>query len=311
LNHKHAPQILIETSRATVSSEGKKFLIAGNMLVGDTVNKNSRRYSSAVLSKAVNEIKPLVQCGAMFGTLGHCESADPMKVSHVIKSLNKRGSNYYGVAQCLDEGAGKVLQSIIRAGGQLGFSRKGTGTIVEENGVQEVQDDYRILSLDCVLDPSNGRDTALRVIQESTEAAKSLGSPTGYSIVMNLLQQLEDKYPGIAAASKNIIDFDKDIMPYTDPNTKETWLQIAERDRANIIQKLAALQLALQDYGNIGKQTFSSYAQLIAQTSCPIKKQVYQREAAKEIHGHRLIKDTCNLLQRIGKNNHSLNHPPK
>jgi hypothetical protein len=107
-----------------------RFYIEGNLLIDDKVNLNNRRYSSDLLSESVADVSDRIRQKSLFGHLGHVgPNNDPTRVSHVIESLTQKGSNWWGRARVISEGGGKILQSILRAGGAIGMSSAGLGSV--------------------------------------------------------------------------------------------------------------------------------------------------------------------------------------
>jgi hypothetical protein len=127
----NSPQLLTETHKATISSVGKKFMIESNMMIPNKKTLNGRVYSEAVCDKCCTEVQDKIRRGQFFGMLGHTPSGsggnvNPLQISHVVKSLRKTNEGIWrGKCEVIDEGCGKLLQSLIRAGASLGISSSG------------------------------------------------------------------------------------------------------------------------------------------------------------------------------------------
>src|SRR5262249_2387845 len=104
---------------------------------------------------AVDRIQERIRSGQMMGTLGHEESTGVSldRVSHVVQSLTRRGDSWVGRSRVVDAGAGNILKAIIDAGGKVGMSSRGAGSIKTKGGVHHVQEDFTIFAIDCVADP--------------------------------------------------------------------------------------------------------------------------------------------------------------
>src|SRR5262245_25257555 len=140
--------LLLEFNKTSVETLGRKTFVTGPFLVGDVVNKNNRFYPSRILEAAVETIRPQIKEGTLLGQLGHPETlnGDPTRISHVITSLERKGSTWIGKARIIDEGAGKVAQSIIDAGGRLGISSRGMGETKTLNGHQVITENFKLQS---------------------------------------------------------------------------------------------------------------------------------------------------------------------
>lgn len=121
----------------------------------DTFTGNKRRYPTAVMEKALAKITDK-QGRTMFGSAGHIEKLEAPDVTHVIDKLwiDKNAGMLMVEGRILPTTRGKDLEIAVRAG-KLGLSLKGLGSLktVEEDKT-EVQDDYKLVGVDFVLNPS-------------------------------------------------------------------------------------------------------------------------------------------------------------
>jgi hypothetical protein len=138
--------------------KGKEQYIKGIFMQSDIKNQNGRVYPHAVLKKEVNNFNTkYVNEGRALGELGH-----PMgpvinldRVSHVIKELTEDGTNFIGKAKVMDTPNGKIVKSFISEGVKLGVSSRGMGSVKpNKKGVNEVQNDFVLSTVDIVADPS-------------------------------------------------------------------------------------------------------------------------------------------------------------
>jgi hypothetical protein len=91
------------------------------------------------------------------GELGHPEgpTVNLERVSHLIKDLRVEGKEVYGKAKILtNTEMGKIAKSLLDEGCRLGVSSRGMGSLQEKNGVNYVQDDFMLSTVDIVADPS-------------------------------------------------------------------------------------------------------------------------------------------------------------
>jgi hypothetical protein len=135
----------------------KKMYIEGIFMQGNLKNRNGRVYPISVLDKEVQRYtKSYVNENRAFGELGHPSgpviNAD--RICMMIESLRKDGNDYIGKAKILSTPMGKIVESLINDGAKLGVSSRGMGTIRENKGIMEVQDDFYLSAVDVVSDPS-------------------------------------------------------------------------------------------------------------------------------------------------------------
>ena len=137
----------------------KKCFIEGIFLQGDIKNRNGRMYPMETLAKEVGRYNEnFTAKGRALGELGHPDgpTVNLDRVSHKIVSLVQEGNNFKGKAQLLDTPMGKIAQSLIGEGVQLGVSSRGVGSLKEDrNGVRVVGEDFMLATAaDIVADPS-------------------------------------------------------------------------------------------------------------------------------------------------------------
>jgi len=136
----------------------KKFRLKGIFQKADTPNGNKRVYPRGILESAIQSTAQVVEEGRMLGELDHPDDAKIHldKVSHKITKLNINASNGYmmGEAEVLQTPAGKILESLIKSGVKLGISSRGFGSVKDVNGLNEVQEDIKLVTFDIVSDPS-------------------------------------------------------------------------------------------------------------------------------------------------------------
>ena len=141
-----------------VEGKGKQQYIKGVFMQSDVKNQNGRVYPFPVLQREVkNYTKKFVKEGRALGELGH-----PMgptinldRVSHLITELHEDGKNFVGKAKIMDTPNGKIVKNLLQSGVKLGVSSRGLGTVkTNKSGVNEVQKDFVLSTVDIVADPS-------------------------------------------------------------------------------------------------------------------------------------------------------------
>jgi len=141
-----------------VEGKGKQQYIKGVFMQSDVKNQNGRVYPFGVLQREVkNYNNKFVKEGRALGELGH-----PMgptinldRVSHLITELYEDGKNFIGKAKIMDTPNGKIVKNLLESGVRLGVSSRGLGTVkANKSGVNEVQKDFTLSTVDIVADPS-------------------------------------------------------------------------------------------------------------------------------------------------------------
>tara|TARA_Y100000593_G_scaffold94347_1_gene192980 strand:- start:2737 stop:3387 length:651 start_codon:yes stop_codon:yes gene_type:complete len=141
-------------------TDGKKSLfIEGVFLQSDVKNKNGRMYPKEILEREVERYsKQYIKTKRAFGELGHPDGPviNLERVSHMITDLKEDGKNFVGKAKIMTSTPyGKIVESLLNEGAQLGVSSRGMGTLKQQKGINVVQDDfYLATAADIVADPS-------------------------------------------------------------------------------------------------------------------------------------------------------------
>lgn len=151
--------------------DGKKNVyIEGIFMQANKGNRNGRIYPLSVVESAVGQYQQLIKEKRSLGELGHPPNPqiNLNQVSHLITELRFEGADIYGKAKILDTPMGKIAKNFIEEGVMLGVSSRGLGSIVEKNGLNEVQDDFHLATVDIVADPS-APDAFVQGIMESAE----------------------------------------------------------------------------------------------------------------------------------------------
>jgi hypothetical protein len=153
--------------------KGKEYFIEGIFLQSELKNRNGRMYPESIMDNEVNRyIKESVDKNRAYGELGHPDtpSINLDRVSHMIVSLRKEGTNYIGKAKILETPMGQIARGLLDGGANLGVSSRALGSLQTNNeGVQIVQDDFMLsTAADIVADPS-APDAFVRGIMESKE----------------------------------------------------------------------------------------------------------------------------------------------
>lgn len=142
----------------TEEKDGKKqYVIEGIFMQAESKNRNGRVYPKGVMEAAVDKyMTEQVSKGRAVGELNHPDgpTINLDKVSHKITDLRWEGNNVVGKAQILDTPMGQIVKGLMEGGVQLGVSSRGMGSLVQKGGVNFVNKDFQLATVDIVQDPS-------------------------------------------------------------------------------------------------------------------------------------------------------------
>jgi len=154
-------EVLDELQYVTEAKEdgGKNLYIEGIFLQSAIKNRNGRVYPESVMDREVARyMKEAVEAKTAMGELGHPNGPQINldRVSHRIVSLRKEGTDYIGRAMITNTPMGNIAKGLMESGARLGVSSRGMGSLkLNKEGVNEVQDDFRLATAaDIVADPS-------------------------------------------------------------------------------------------------------------------------------------------------------------
>jgi len=136
----------------------KKLYVEGVFMQQEKGNRNKRVYPTRVLQPQVEAfIENYVKTNRAVGELEHPSTftVNPDRVSHRIVEINREGNDYMGKALVLNTPMGNIIKGLVEGGVQGGMSSRGRGTTKNlGNGLSEVQNDFRLSTVDFVLNPS-------------------------------------------------------------------------------------------------------------------------------------------------------------
>ena len=127
------------------------------------------------MEAAITKFMPLIEGKRAMGELNHPPgpAINLDRVSHLIESLKWDGDNVLGRAKILDTPMGKIAEGLLAGGVQLGVSTRGLGSLKTlSNGINEVQSDFTMNTIDIVGDPSSP-DAFVNGIMEGVEWVKT------------------------------------------------------------------------------------------------------------------------------------------
>ena len=142
----------------------------------DKTNGNNRVYPRRVIENQLQEKAGQITAKGMYGNLDHPPESEIKisEASHIVTALHlDMAGNLLGEIQVLDGPYGQQLEAIARAGGQIGFSTRGIGTLENKNGVDVVTEDYQFITVDVVAQPSSSGAFG-RVLESQKSGTKKM-----------------------------------------------------------------------------------------------------------------------------------------
>jgi len=168
-------KLLRENSEVKILIEGvdasKKYYISGIFAQAEVKNRNGRIYPKPVMENAIGKFQPMITSKRAIGELNHPAGpmVNPERASHLIESLSWSGNDVIGKAKILTSlPMGAIAKGLIDEGVSFGVSTRGLGTVVDNNGMKVVQNDFMLNTIDIVGDPS-APDAFVEGIMEDKE----------------------------------------------------------------------------------------------------------------------------------------------
>jgi hypothetical protein len=98
----------------------------------------------------------MIKTGRAMGTLNHESSAEVSlkEVCHVVTEMYQDGNIFYGKSKVLTTPCGHIVRALINDGVKVGMSSRALGQLEEGTNGKNVVKNFRLISVDCVADPS-------------------------------------------------------------------------------------------------------------------------------------------------------------
>lgn len=140
-------------------ADGGKLIARGEFARGDVPTANKRVYPTKLWQREVNRLNESMKARKVFGELDHPEDGKTKlsRAAHMVVNLGvDKNGIVIGEAEVMDTDAGRNLKAILEAGGTIGISSRGYGSVkLSEDGSSNiVQDDYQLMTFDFVADPA-------------------------------------------------------------------------------------------------------------------------------------------------------------
>lgn len=195
-------------SEAVEGSNEKHYYLKGPFLEANVKNRNGREYMLETLTREVKDFYAnKIKTNRSIGELDH--PPEPTinldRISHMITDLEMKDNIGYGVARLLNTPMGKIAQSLVADGVQLGMSTRGVGTLDGDM----VQDDYKLITVDIVADPSAPSAFVEGVLENKDWIVSETGEIVE-AAVKNLKKEMDKTYSKCQGKE----EFSKEVLSY-------------------------------------------------------------------------------------------------
>lgn len=184
-----------------IISEGndlnKNWFIEGVFMQADVVNKNRRIYPLSIMEREIGSYNnEYVLPRRAVGELSHPDTPtiNLDKITHVVENIKQEGSNFIGRARVLNTPSGNIVKGLLEGGVQLGVSSRGMGSVKRNGqGINEVQDDFKLAAIDIVYQPS-APDAFVKGLMEGEILTEQFVDEEDVTFVKNLAEELSVKH---------------------------------------------------------------------------------------------------------------------
>ena len=150
------------------AAAAKNYYIRGPYLESETRNGNGRIYPKSIIDREVKTMmEGKIKQNRCLGELGHPATSEINldRCSHLIKNLQMEDKVGVGNSLVMSTPMGNIAKAFIDSGVRLGVSSRGIGTLKES----VVQNDYRLITIDIVADPSAPSAFVDGILESRTE----------------------------------------------------------------------------------------------------------------------------------------------
>ena len=153
----HTVKISPSQLTENVNSDNGNLMVEGILATAEVKNGNGRYYKKELWDREMEKYDQVIKERRSMGELDDPESTviNLKNVSHLVIDYNWDGDKLMGKIEILPTPSGNILKELIKNGVTVGVSSRGMGSLEQNGGVMEVQDDFELLCWDFVSTPSN------------------------------------------------------------------------------------------------------------------------------------------------------------
>lgn len=151
----NAASVRLELSEAR--KDGKT-VVRGEFARAGLATENKRMYPKEVWEKEIKRLKTAMTERQVFGEIDHPSDGRTslQRVSHIVTEMRVENGILVGEAEILPTEKGKILETLLKSGCKIGVSSRGFGSVKSnDDGVDVVQEDYRLVTFDFVAEPAD------------------------------------------------------------------------------------------------------------------------------------------------------------
>jgi len=183
----------ITETKLKATKDGEAFLMRFPFLYAGVKNANSREYPAETIKKAIGKLKDKLTRRSAYGAAGHPKEMEVDDVSHQIVDVDvDEKGDAWATVKVLPTVKGRNLGVIIKNGGSLGVSSRGSGDV--KDGI--VQDNLEIAGVDFVMSPSFDIQVGRAAMFESAPLEENETDPAvlaakGYATIEELNEAMK------------------------------------------------------------------------------------------------------------------------
>ena len=135
-----------------------KTVVRGEFARAGVATENKRLYPTKIWEKEMRRLEGKMLDRNMFGEIDHPSEGRTslQRVSHIVTGMKLENGILIGEAEILPTEKGKILEALLKSGCKVGVSSRGFGSVkANDDGVDEVQEDYKLVTFDFVADPAD------------------------------------------------------------------------------------------------------------------------------------------------------------
>ena len=157
----------------------------------DIRNQNGRIYPRPILERELKKFEGKVESRTSFGEADHPQGMPSVRQTSVLweRIWMEPDGRVMGQAKVMETQAGKDVKAILEAGGQIGTSSRGTGTLAIKDfrgeQAEVVGEDYDLTTFDVVINQSVTTAVPEKVFVEQT----------GEKSMFKTLEEMQEKAP--------------------------------------------------------------------------------------------------------------------
>ena len=254
------PELKFSLVEDTTEVDGVHILakVRGEFFVPDGKSRNGRFYPKSLWERVISDklIKTKLANRTMFGTVGHDEELNDKAirdglVSHFMTSIEIDSDNKgMGEALVIGTPAGKILNTVLRAGSKLSVSSRADGTFKGRKDGLPIVDEatYNLSGWDFVIDPGflEANPSIAESIDKEFEHIKGDLEMEKTGIEKTLVEHIANENTDLKISVKNLVE---EVETLKENNIT---LQEENSQVKGELEKLEESEKSLNEYKELG-----------------------------------------------------------